>query len=573
MRSKAIRKSLLLFIFICGGVLYAQDPIGSETVTVVKPYTPSVKDANKIRETPSRSDSVTLQKKPVKYSIFSVPVASTFTPAKGRATVVERERPPKVYDNYATLGFGNYSNVLAEFYSNLEIDRGSNFGIFMNHNSSQGGIDGVELENKFYDTELNLSYNMRDRDYSWMTEVGGEHQLFNWYGLPENNGLSESQLLEIDPGHSLFSAYLGGEIDLYDSFFKSADAKLRYTGDSYATSELRFTANTDLELEIAEELISIDLGADILNGSFEDGYFTSPGDEYTYLNFSATPSLLILRDDLSINLGVSFVYGMDTKNSDNSFYLYPAVTASYRLAGDYFTAYAGLEGGLNQNSYYDLFQENPYVSPTLDIMPTDNEYNGYLGGKGKLSNAFSYNLRASYNSEFNKPLFRRNYDASSLAAEDYTYGNSFGVVYDDVKTLSFFAEINVDVNNDFRLGLSGEFFDYSTDEQVEAWNLPNMKASLNADYQITDKWYTGANLFYVGERMDQYSSVNDASAPMTVTLDSYFDVNAHLGYRFNDRLSAFLKGSNLLNNNYQKWMDYDVQGVQVLAGATYKFDF
>ncbi|MEO2126565.1 MAG: TonB-dependent receptor, partial [Christiangramia sp.] len=114
MRSKAIRKSLLLFIFICGGVLYAQDPIGSETVTVVKPYTPSVKDANKIRETPSRSDSVTLQKKPVKYSIFSVPVASTFTPAKGRATVVERERPPKVYDNYATLGFGNYSNVLAE---------------------------------------------------------------------------------------------------------------------------------------------------------------------------------------------------------------------------------------------------------------------------------------------------------------------------------------------------------------------------------------------------------------------------------------------------------------------------
>lgn len=131
----------------------------------------------------------------------------------------------------------------------------------------------------------------------------------------------------------------------------------------------------------------------------------------------------------------------------------------------------------------------------------------------------------------------------------------------------------MDVNNDFRLGLSGEFFDYSTDEQVEAWNLPNMKASLNADYQITDKWYTGANLFYVGERMDQYSSVNDASAPMTVTLDSYFDVNAHLGYRFNDRLSAFLKGSNLLNNNYQKWMDYDVQGVQVLAGATYKFDF
>lgn len=573
MRSKAIRKSLLLFIFICGGVIYAQDPIGSETVTVVKPYTPSVKEATKIRETPSRNDSVTLQKKPVTYSIFSVPVASTFTPAKGRATVVERERPPKVYDNYATLGFGNYSNVLAEFYSNLEIDRGSNFGIFMNHNSSQGGIKGVELDDSFYDTELNLSYNMRDRDLSWMAEVGGEHQLFNWYGLPENHGLNEGELLAIDPAHSLFSAYVGGEVDLYDSFFKNAGAKLRYTGDSYSTSELRFNANTNFEIEIADELISIGLAADVLNGQFEDGYFTTPGDEYTFMNFSATPSLLILRDDLSINLGVSFFYGVDTQNSDNNFYIYPAVTASYRLAGDYFTAYAGLEGGLKQNSYYDLFQQNPYLSPTLMIRPTDNKYDGYVGGKGKLSNAFSYNLRASYKSELDKPLFLRNYDASSLTAQDYTYGNSFGLVYDDVNTLSFFAELNVDVNNDFRLGVNAEFFDYSTDEQVEAWNLPSMKASLNADYQITEKWYAGANLFYVGERMDQYRSINDTTVPETIMLDSYFDVNAHLGYRFNDRLSAFLKGSNLLNNNYQKWMDYDVQGVQVLAGATYKFDF
>ena len=72
---------------------------------------------------PVKADSVSLQKKPVKYSIFSVPVASTFTPGKGRATTVERERREKVYDNYATLRFGNYTRALAEFYSNLEVNR------------------------------------------------------------------------------------------------------------------------------------------------------------------------------------------------------------------------------------------------------------------------------------------------------------------------------------------------------------------------------------------------------------------------------------------------------------------
>lgn len=574
MRFKSIKKQLFYGLFICGGALYAQDPIGSETVTVVKPYTPSVSDANKIKATPSKSDSVSLQKKPVQYSIFSVPVASTFTPAKGRATTVERERPPKTYNNYATLGFGNYSNVLAEFYSNVEVDRSSNFGVWLNHNSSQGGIEGVRLDDKFYDTELNLNYTTRDRDYTWMAEVGGEHQLFNWYGLPEFNVSTDAELAELDPTQNYYSVYVGGEFELYDSFFDSAKAKFRHSGDSYSTAENHFTTGGLFEIEIAEELISTKIEADILNGKFDQMYDSENGYAYTYGNFSASPSLLILRDDLSINLGVNFVYGLDSEDSDNSgFYIYPAISASYRLAGDYFSIYAGVDGDLEQNSYYGFYLENPYVSPTLNIRPTDREYKGYVGGKGKFSNAVSYNVRGSYMSEFYKPLFKRNYEASTLEGESYTYGNSFDVVYDDVKTLSFYGELNVDVNRNFRLGINAEFFDYSTTNQAEAWNLPNLKASVNADYQITEKWYTGGSLFYVGERKDEVRSISLVFDEPVVTLDPYVDANAHLGYRFNDRLSAFVKGSNLFGNNYERWMDYDVQGIQVLGGATYKFDF
>ena len=573
MRLKAIKKSIFFSLFIFSGILYAQDPIGSEKVTVVKPYTPSVRDANKIRETPTRNDSVNLQKKPVQYSIFSVPVASTFTPAKGRATTVERVRPPKVYDNYATLGFGNYSNVLAEFYSNLEIDRSSNFGIFLTHNSSQGGIEDVRLDDKFYDTELNLNYSKRNRDLSWEAEVGGEHELFNWYGLPETVIADDAELSQLDPAQNYYSVYLGSEVELYDSFFDNAKARFRHSGDAFSTAENHFNAEGLFEFEIAEELISTKVGADIVNGVFDRMYDTDNGYDYTFMNFSAAPSLLILRDDLSINLGVNFVYGMDVEGSDGNFYIYPQVSASYRLAGDYFTAYAGVDGDLQQNTYYNFFQENPYVSPTLLIQPTEKEDKGYRVGKGKLSNNISYNARASYQSQFNKPLFKRNFEAATLEGEPYTYGNSFEVVYDDVKTLSFYAELNVDVNRNFRLGVNGEFFDYNTDMEAEAWNLPTMKASLNADYQITEKWYTGANLFFVGERKDENRSVSLVFDDPIVSLDSYFDANAHLGYRFNDRLSAFVKGSNLLDNNYQKWLDYDVQGIQVLAGATYKFDW
>ncbi|MBI6116855.1 TonB-dependent receptor [Salegentibacter sp. F63223] len=576
MQMISIKKSLILSMFLIGGVLFAQDPIDSETVTVVKPYTPTVKDANKIKQTPSRSDSVRTQKRPVKYSIFSVPVASTFTPAKGRATTLKRERRIKVYDNYASLGFGNYGNLLAEFYSNLEVNRSDNFGVYVSHNSSQGGIKDVILDDKFYDTELNLSYNSKNRDLGWKTEIGGRHQLFNWYGLPQNEDFSNDELNAIDPSQNYFSVYAGGEIELYDSFFDNASAKFRHTGDSYSTSENHFNASGNFEVNIADELITTNIYTDIVQGEMGEQFLASENYNYAFMNFGINPSLLILRDDLTLDLGVAFFYSQDVENSDGNFYIYPKITASYRLGGDYFTPYAGLEGGLQQNTYFKFVQENPYVSPSLEVKPTDNEYNAYVGAKGKLSNAVSYNFKTGYQSQFNKALFKRNPQANTLITENYAFGNSFEVVYDDVNTLSVAGELNVDVNQNFRLGINAEYFNYNTDDEAEAWNLPDFKASLNADYQISEKWFAGANLFYVGERYDQERVVAITTGEPslnTISLDSYFDVNANLGYRFNDRLSVFVKGSNLLNNDYQRWTNFRVQGLQLLAGATYKFDF
>jgi outer membrane receptor protein involved in Fe transport len=37
-------------------------------------------------------------------------------------------------------------------------------------------------------------------------------------------------------------------------------------------------------------------------------------------------------------------------------------------------------------------------------------------------------------------------------------------------------------------------------------------------------------------------------------LKSYFDVNAHLGYKYNSQLTGFLRANNITNNGYQKWL-------------------
>src|SRR5690606_40432187 len=110
------KKRILLFSFatilLFQFSMFSQEKeLDPEVVNIVKPYTPTISDAFKVKETPSLNDSISTTKKEVKYSIFSVPVASTFTPAKGKATTVEKAKPIKLYDNYATLGFGNYTSI------------------------------------------------------------------------------------------------------------------------------------------------------------------------------------------------------------------------------------------------------------------------------------------------------------------------------------------------------------------------------------------------------------------------------------------------------------------------------
>lgn len=576
---------LLSFLSLWAGVSAQEtdNDIGTETVTVVKPYSPTVSDAFKIRSSPSFGDSIILQKKPVAYSIFSVPVASTFTPAKAKASKVEKTPPPTLYNSYASIGLGNYNNALVDFYTSRDFNRGEDLLDFgLSHHSSRGDIENTPLDTDFYNTKLDVSYAKKERDLDWGASIGLHHQFYNWYGI-ENDEFDEATVAAIDEGQNYFNAQAKAHLNLEDSFFKSGHILLRRFWDGVESGENRVMVQPTIELPITEELVTIKAKLDYVGGSFANADLNNTvnttGIDYGHFQVGLNPSLLVLRDDLTLNLGANFVYGTDLENSNGSFYIYPSVTASYRLVDETVIAYGGIKGELHQNSYHGLVDENPYVSPTLAIQPTDRQYEGYVGLKGQLFSNVGYNIKGSYTAENRKPLFLLN--PENLFRNDekgYYYGNSFQVFYDDVKTLGIFGELNIDVNRNFTLGINAEVYDYDTETDNPAWNLPSLKGSLFMDYQITDQWFMGANLFYVGERDDLVATAVPNAAPSEfpsaiITLDGFFDANAHVGYRFNEQLSIFAKASNIANNNYQRWANFRVQGFQVLAGASYKFDF
>lgn len=572
---------LLLVTFQFSFAQKKEDNIGSEVVNVVKPYTPTISDAFKVQETPVLDDEGNAKKETIKYSIFSFPVASTFTPSKGKAEGVDKTKQAHLYNNYATLGFGSYRTLNAELFVNQELGNNDYVGGMFRHLSSQGGISRVELDDRYYDSAIDLTYGANYSDMSWNVDLGYQNQIYNWYGLPSEFGSTLSSMDSatlingINPQHVYNTFSLGSKIDFNEGILDNASLKFNHFTDTFGSAENRFYVKPSLKFDIMDEAIKTNIIVDYVGGSFDKNYQNTNSQvmKYGFTNFGISPTFVMQEDDWTLNIGAALFYSLDNEHSNNKFFVYPQINASYKVVGDLMIFYAGAEGNLEQNSYMDFVNENSFLSPTLNIAPTDKQYDIFAGLKGKLTNNVSYNIKGSYVNERNKALFRSNDYNENASNENYAFGNSMQVVYDDMRTLSFTGDLKANFSDNVTFGISGTYNSYTNDFQQEAWNLPELKLNSNIDFNITPKWFAGATVFYVGERKDIQTNTSFVVNAAPITLDSYFDVNAHVCYKYNEQLTGFVRANNITNQAYQKWLNYPVQGFQIVVGANYKFDF
>ena len=556
------------------------DNIGTEIVNVVKNYTPTIYDAFKVKDIPTLEDDENTKKEAIQYSIFSFPVASTFNPTKGTVSELEKDKKEKLFSNFANLGIGNYGTINGALFVSQNISKTDYIAGMLQHFSAFGNVKNTDLKSTFATNALDLTYGSQDKNLTWNTDLGFEHQTYNWYGIPTNYSqiLYPTDLNIIDPKQSYKNIYLGENATFKGTILKEISTKFNHFWDGYGSSENRFYAKPSFDFSILDQTIKSKALIDYVGGSFEKDYFNSSliSMKYSFVNLGFNPNYTFSKNDSSVNLGLSFYLSADNQNSKNKFFIYPKISANYKVVGDFMIAFAGTDGGLKQNTYQDFIAQNYFVSPTLGVAPTDKKYELYFGLKGKLASYMSYTVKGSYLNENNKALFKSN-DYSSLNSNlsGYAFGNSMNVVYDDLKTINFYGELKADFSKTVTFGINGNFSSYKTDVQEKAWNLPGIKIASTLDFNISSKWTAGSSLFFVGTRNDQqfYTTISSATPDFNATLDSYFDLNGYVNYKYSNRWSAFLKANNITNQQYQKWKNYPVQGFQILVGTNYKFDF
>jgi len=542
------------------------DTLRTENVTVIKTFNPTINDAFKIETSVSKEEGKKDRKEVSAFRIQSVPVASTFVPKKAKSIKVKRERRKLPPQNYASLAGGNFGNAEAEAFVSYDVGRDARFSALLEHQSSQGGIDKIRVDDFYCDTDLQLSYDKQDRKMPWGLFFEAQHQLYNWYGIPEGLTLTNTQLNEIDPNHTFIDVNVGGDITFDKSIFKKLETQIRYFFDDYNSSEINFIANPHFNFEVNDYKVDFPVVVDALVGNFEpESSFSKVN--YQIINAGVKPSIPLEYNGIEFKLGVSGFVSADTENSKTDLFFYPNILATYQFKDTGISVFGGLTGGLKQNTYHNASENNPFVAPLLGIAPTSEQFNLYLGLQGSLTSELSYEIKGSYNSENDRALFQRLGTISAAAEQaNFGYNNAFGYVYADMNTGNLTGSLNYSVTDAYNISLIADFFTYNIKGQLEAWNLPQVKATLRGDYEVNKKLGFDTSIFFIGTRKDLDSLNNQA-----VDVDSIFDVNIGANYSITENWKAFLKGKNITNQSYERWLDYPVQSAQALVGVRYLF--
>lgn len=568
-----MRKKFFLLLFLFTYILSAQqekESIATEVINVVSSYTPTLSDAFKLKDAPE-IDTNNSSKKKQFYRINSKRILSLFQPDAGAYQTPLEENQSFTYPNYVKIGFGSYNTPLLEAFVTQK-KKQHDFSFSLYNKASRGGVPEVLLDNNYINTKLGIGYKNQQERHTWLANLDFQRDRYNWYGLASNIAFDQAVLESIEEKQSFRHLAMGGALLLANGNLKKTNISFRYFSDKFDSQETQVHLQSVFEFRLENNTLLTNFNIDILNGSFDNNFMGTEELNYGQLTFTANATYPISKDEFDFSIGTQLVHNSDMEKNTQKFYVYPDIQIDYSFDEKLLNIYAGINGGLTQNSYRDFVTSNPYVSPSLNTSPTNRVFHVFAGAKGIISSKVSYHLKASLRKDNNRPLFQLNpnlSDGTNVLTKGYQYGNSFNVVYDDLRSFQLFGEVRTELIANLFVGANISFQHYTTDLQESAWNLPNFDSKLFGSYQHK-KWHHKAEILLVGKRKD-LAIQSDLSA-ISKELKGFADVSLSTQYQLQHKWSASLEIQNLFNQNYARFENFNVQGFQLLAGVRYHFD-
>ena len=562
-----------------------QEDIGTQEVTVIKSYTPSLQDVFKIRESPATIDSIVAPKKAVEYSIFSVPVASTFIPSKGSARKLKSKKQKPQFNSGGSLGFGNFNQLLFEYNTNFNIDRRQKIDWIVYFNGFLKPIEEVQLDSKQSNLLLNVSHQYATTKRNSFSQINFRQHQQSFYGL--RSPLEDDFILaQIQPQQNLNYLSVSSTWQWYNPVVKGLSLDSYLTTDAFGTSEIEIDFSSKFQVLWGGVAVTLLPEATYLTTSFEEDFYTREAVDYSAGNARLSIFASKINGNFKFKVGAKAVMGIGDEFEENNFFIYPELALSYRPQKGNFAPFLNLTGTLQQNSFRSFTHVNPYVAPAIQLQASNIPYQAQLGTRSKFAAGWEFQWNLFYEQNEKQALYQNlGIDVDRLNVVPYRYANAFEVVYANLHKMGVEVQLGAAFKNGGRLQFKARYADFTFDNvnedtpifQQTAFNLPQLSVHFNGTFKLGQKFYLQWYVKHIGQRKnafrDNFLGQDLSNAPVLLEdLNAFTQLDLNLQYQLNERWEVFIKGKNMLNESLYQWANYPVYGAQILFGGRYNFD-
>lgn len=561
---------ILILLSACTGILtlpgYAQKKGYNEEITVVAPYQPDIKDANKINFSPSGKDT-TLPKPGFTYKIVSKPAATVYQPGPIEAAKMLKEPIRKLYRHYAKAGYGSYYSPYGEYFYQNTRSKEVAYGAHARHWSSTGKIKDYAYPG-FSENEVSVfGKYFKDKKFILSGDLGFDRDVVHYYGFIPDDFPTLTAPAKIDLKQRFSKLYMNA--DWKSTYSDSTDLTWRSSLKFYHLSDRNDTRETNILLNggigktgkfvdlSPSQTWDLGLTLDLYNDK------SKVADNHTSALLILAPSVQTKIKDLGIHIGLKPAIEAD---SNASLHLYPDIRLSFRAIPWWLNLYAGIDGGIERNSYLKFTNENPFVNPGITLSYKNTKYRFFAGVNSTLFRMIDLHFEISKAQIENMPFFVND---TSLP-----FQNQFLAMYDeDAGLFELKTELAWQMNESFRSMFRFNYHQYSTSfKSAQPWHRPNYDLSLSLLYSMQQKIIAGIDFIYYDEMYALAWSLRNGKPIFDpVYVRNRPDLNISLEYRYTKMFSFFVKANNLANVRYYYWNNYPSWKLNVLGGITCSF--
>ena len=576
------RKRLVLFLFLLSiSISYAQkkeNSIDTESIVIVKSFTPSLSDAFKIKSNPFISDSISNSKFELVYDLKKIPVISTFEPNKATPLKLKQKILYNPFNTFFSGAFGNKNQLFFNISSLVEIDRSQRFGLNFYKDGFGNDIDNTILRSNQNYNEIGFNHNLRSNQYNVNTQFKFSKSLNNYFGLNENVW-DQSFLNSIDPQIRRNNFKVRSNWNWYDYFFNDFVLQANLSTDNFGSIEKQIGLSTNFGSELARSNIKGKIKIQGLNTRFVSSYFEKIQEEYSQSLGSLSVFWQNTNKDLRIKIGAGVTYFLGIDQISNNLIYYPEIEIFYQKEENKIISYLNALGGAKLNSYNSLTDVNPYIAPTALLVPTFNKYNIQLGIRSRLASVLNFDFGLIFDEVENYNFYQRLPFDNENELESYRLSNAFESKYLDLSFYGFNASIIINMikDNFIRFEASYRFFD--TQQEEILWNIP----SLQANWESQIKWNDHLAFSFKGSMWGDRSAAvrpifldQELSSDLLINeeiLPIFIRSSAHITYKLTKQFDLFFKGRFNSKGIHGRWSYYPEPPFLILGGITYKFDF